>query len=379
MESRTAPVVPRIESLDVLRGFALGGIFMVNLPLMSGPGGFTGGPAAFLVDAFLHNKFYVLFSFLFGYSLTLQFRSAERAGASGTRRMLRRCLTLAAIGLLHLVFLFSGDVLFGYGIIGLLLLALSRLRAKAALIVAGVLFTLFIITLEIFSVLNGGAPPADPQQQAHALDALRAGWLDAAALRWEGFTSGFLLFLLFGALGILPLFLLGLAAGKSRILEHPDRYLPLLPRVQWLGFGIGLPVWILCAAVESPWLFGPGYLVAPLLSAAYAATLLRALHRYPVIGAVLAPAGKIAASNYIGQSLVTAIIFTGYGFALAGRLGDWTVLLIGVVVYATQLAISAWYVRTHRYGPIEWVLRTATYGTLHPAKRGNAFGDSGSA
>ncbi|MFI9510915.1 DUF418 domain-containing protein [Nocardia sp. NPDC052566] len=363
MDPRTAPPIPRIEALDALRGFALGGIFFVNIVFMSGPGGFTEGAAPFLDQAFLQGKFYILFSFLFGYSLTMQFRSAERAGANGTLRTVRRCLMLAVIGLLHMMFLFHGDVLFGYAVIGLELLALSRLRPKTALIVAGSLFAVFVVVITAFLMLGTGAAQRDPAQ---ALAAMRAGWLDAASYRWDGFLSGLPLFVPFGMLGILPLLLVGLAAGKVRLLEQPDRYLHLLPRVQWIGFGIGIPVCVLATAW--PALTGPAYLAAPLLSAAYAATLLRLLHRYPAVGAVFAPAGKIAATNYIGQSLLTAILFTGYGFALAGRLGDWTVLGIAAAIYAGQLAFSAWYVRRHRYGPIEWALRAATYATVRPGR-----------
>ncbi|MFI5783721.1 DUF418 domain-containing protein [Nocardia sp. NPDC051570] len=366
MNQPISPSVPRIAALDVLRGFALGGIFIVNVMVMSTPGGFSDGSAHSVVNAFFYDKFYVLFSFLFGYSLTMQFRSAERAQADPVPRTARRCLMLMAIGLLHIVFLFLGDVLFDYGVAGLVLLALSRLRPKTALIVASVPFTVVVIVNTALNVLhvnmNMGAP-----EQAKALAAMRSGWLDAASYRWDGFAGHVPFFLMFGLLNALPLFIVGMVAGKARLLEQPERYLPLLPRIQWIGFTIGIPICVLGAFTDWP-LAGPAHLVAPLLSAAYAATILRLLHRHSAVQAIFAPAGKIAATNYIGQSLIAAIIFTGYGFALAGRLSDWTVLSIAVTIYAAQLAISAWYVRRHRYGPLEWVLRAATYGTLRPAR-----------
>ncbi|MFI7000046.1 DUF418 domain-containing protein [Nocardia sp. NPDC050175] len=366
MNQPISPPTQRITALDALRGFALGGIFVVNIMVMSKPGGFTDGPAHSLVNAFFYDKFYVLFSFLFGYSLTMQFRSAERAKASPTARTVRRCLMLMAIGLLHIAFLFTGDVLFGYGVAGLALLAMSRLRPKVALIVAAVPFAVSLISITALNMLhvdlNMGA-----SERASALAAMRSGWLDAASYRWDGFAGNAHFFLMFGLLNALPMFVVGMVAGKARLLEQPERYLPLLPRVQWIGFTIATPICVLAAVTDWP-LAGPAHLVAPLLSAAYAATLLRLLHQYSAVQEVFAPAGKIAATNYIGQSLIAAILFTGYGFALAGELSDWTVLGLAVTIYAAQLAASAWYVRRHRYGPIEWVLRAATYGTLRPTE-----------
>ncbi|WP_084529177.1 DUF418 domain-containing protein [Nocardia crassostreae] len=131
--------------------------------------------------------------------------------------------------------------------------------------------------------------------------------------------------------------------------------------MQWLGFALGAPISLLSALTHWPLLAGPSTLTAPLLSAAYAATFLRIIHGDPRIAAVFAPAGKIAATTYITQSVIASIIFTGYGFALAGRLSDWTVLSMAAVLYAAQLAAARTWLRTHRQGPIEYLLRQATY------------------
>ncbi|MCZ4557848.1 DUF418 domain-containing protein [Rhodococcus maanshanensis] len=359
-----APAVSRIEALDVLRGFALGGILMVNITVMSTPGGFADGPAQSLIAAIFHNKFYVIFSFLFGYSLTMQIRSAKRAGASPRARTVRRCLALMAVGLVHYVFFFSGDILFCYGVMGLILLALSSLRPRTALIAAAVPFSISVIGMTVLGMIKSAAATGSAQdaETARELAAMQSGWLDAAHYRWENFTDNIAAFLLISLLSVLPLFLVGLAAGKVRLLERPERYRPLLRPVQWIGFGVAAPISVLSAVTEMPILTGPNALASPVLAAAYGATVLRVMDRHPSVARVLAPAGKLAATNYIGQSVVTAIIFTGYGFALVGRLSDWAVLGIAASVYAIQLVVSAWWVRRHRYGPVEWVLRMATYG-----------------
>ncbi|WP_067708772.1 DUF418 domain-containing protein [Nocardia yamanashiensis] len=361
-EGKAVESVPRLVELDVLRGFALGGILLVNISVMSGPD-FPDGAVLTVLDALFHNKFYVLFSFLFGYSLTLQFRAAQRAGVSGRARTVRRCLALMALGAVHAVFFFIGDVLFSYGVIGLVLLLLSRLRPRAAAWTATGLLGCAAIAMTVFVLLadnDGGA--GDSGEHTRELEIMRAGWGEAAAWRWEVFSDSLPLHMLFAMVAVLPLFLFGLAAGKARLLEDPARYLPWLPRVQWIGFGVGGPVSVLNAVFHWPVLAGVGVITAPLLSAAYAATLLRAVHAWPRVAEVFAPAGKIAATTYISQSVITSIIFTGYGFALAGRLDDWAVVAVALGIYAAQLYLARIYVRRHRYGPVEWVLRAATYG-----------------
>lgn len=359
----TTSAVPRIAPLDALRGFALGGIFAVNIGLMANPAGFDAGPVRDLVDVVFHNKFYVLFSFLFGYSLTLQFRSAERDGASATARTGRRLLTLAAIGALHAIFLFTGDVLFGYGVIGLALLALRNVRPRTALKLAGALYAAGLALLAVLTVARIFTAPEESENAA-ALAAVQAGWGEAASFRFDQWAAGLAPTVVFGLVNILPLFLIGLAAGKSRLLEDPERYLPYCRRAQALGFGLGVPIAVIPVALHIPNTQALGYVSGPLLALAYAATFLRLIHARPVVSEVFAPAGRIAATVYLTQSLIAAIVFTGYGFAQAGRWPDGAVLAFAAAVFALQLIAARWYANRFRYGPVEWVLRIATYGGL---------------
>ncbi|OBB26531.1 hypothetical protein A5792_26200 [Mycolicibacterium peregrinum] len=354
---RIVDVVPRIAALDVLRGCALGGILIVNIAVMSNPSGLTAGPLRTLLTALFVDKFYVLFSFLFGYSLTLQFRSAERDGVDARLRTVRRCLALMTIGLVHIAFFFSGDVLFGYGILGLILLILNRIQPATAIRCAAILYGSFAVALTVHGM---HAQPTDVDDRAAA--SLRTGWLTAASYRWDTFFERFDLFLLFGLLNVLPLFLVGFAAGKTRLLETPGRYLPLLPRLQWIGFGLGAPMSLLMAIADRPALAGATAVLDLPLAAAYAATILRLAHNSPRLMKTFGAAGKFAATNYICQSVITSVMFTGYGFALVGQLPNWQVLVIAAAIYGLQLIGSRLWARRHRYGPIEWVLRRATYG-----------------
>ncbi|WP_246023555.1 DUF418 domain-containing protein [Nocardia yunnanensis] len=103
----------------------------------------------------------------------------------------------------------------------------------------------------------------------------------------------------------------------------------------------------------------------PFLTLGYSAVIVW-LTRYRWAGpvALLAPAGRMTASNYIGQSVIMMLLYTGYGLALADCIPPAGVVLLAVLTYLAQLRISAWWLRRHHYGPIEWVLRAATYGSL---------------
>jgi uncharacterized protein len=377
----------RVQELDVMRGFALGGILLANIGYLADPAGMMAGlssphapgdPVAFAVTALVLTKFYVIFSFLFGYSFTLQMRAAERAGASVRARTVRRCLALFAIGLLHGLLLWIGDILTLYAALGMVLLGLRGIRARTAVITGSAIIgvmALLMLALAGLSLLDpaagavGTSPPAGANAAGErALALVTGGPLDYLTLQAEiypGYALG--IWLLQGPTA-LAMFLFGLAAGKSRLLEDPARYDRLLPRVQWIGFGVGLPAAVVFAATYggSPGAFMAGMALNAVtsvpLAAAYVATLLRVTRRLPAVGRALAPAGRSAASNYLGQSVLMCLVFTGYGLALAGSLPPLAVLGVAAVIYGLLLWLSAVWLRTHRYGPVEYVLRRITNG-----------------
>ncbi|MGW4404377.1 DUF418 domain-containing protein [Nonomuraea sp. NPDC004702] len=369
----------RVQEIDAVRGFALAGILVANIGFLADPGyALSGampipdGPVALAITAFVLTKFYIIFSFLFGYSFTLQMRAAERAGASVRARTLRRCLVLFVIGLAHGLLLWIGDILTLYAVLGLVLLALRGLRPRTAVIagssIIGVL-TLFWLALAWLSTLDpaaGQPAAADPAAAARVLALATGGPLDFLTMQTELYPPLVAMIWLFQGPTALAMFLFGLAAGKSRLLEGLGQRPRLLARVQWAGFGVGLPGGLLYAwtsgrtgAVE---LLGGAVntLTSILLAAAYVATLLRLIGRFPAAGRVLAAPGRVAASNYVGQSLLIALVFTGYGLALAGRLSPIAVMGVALVIYTVLVWASGRWLRTHRHGPVEYVLRRIT-------------------
>ncbi|MDJ1158060.1 DUF418 domain-containing protein [Chelatococcus sp. SYSU_G07232] len=382
----TAPA--RITDVDALRGFALLGILVVNSCAFGSVYYGTGlvDPAftapqdtavRFLVTFLFEAKFYLLFSFLFGYSVTLQMRSAEQADEQLMPRMLRRQLGLWVIGLAHAVLLFHGDILTTYAVLGLALLGLRRRPEPRLLTLAG---RLIIVTaaawglVGLLQLLNG-----EGLDTAAALATVRGAELDyrgsvatviSRNLRQLPETA--VVIVLAQAPCALAMFLIGFVAGRRRLLERDQNRRPLETRLLRLGATVGLPGALFCAGTAT-FLVGSGWEVlglavglasAPFLTGAYVAALLRIFQTRggTKIAAVLAPAGRMALTNYLLQSLACAVLFTAYGFRLVGQVPPWAVAAITVALFSTQIALSAAWLRHFAYGPVEWLLRALTVG-----------------
>jgi uncharacterized protein len=119
------------------------------------------------------------------------------------------------------------------------------------------------------------------------------------------------------------------------------------------------------AAVDS-------YAFAPVLLALGYGAAIMALMQFPVARRLLstfAPAGRMAFTNYLLQSVIFGFIFFGYGLGQFGRMGAATAFVIGVAVYVAQLILSKWWLRRYRFGPIEWLWRTLMYGVAQPMRK----------
>ncbi|MFJ5261806.1 DUF418 domain-containing protein [Streptomyces sp. NPDC088387] len=374
---------PRVVELDVLRGFALFGILLVNALMAAGPYyGFGGGPdapavdrvAAWLVTALVSGKFYLLFSFLFGYSFVLQERSAAAAGAPFAPRHLRRVLGLFVLGLAHAVLLYPGDILMAYAALALPLYALRGLAPRTALRTAAVLVAVLFTLLLLEGVLSVAvtepvtaaehAPRAADTVTAHRGDALTV--LGANLSELPSAIAAHVLY----APDLFAAFLAGLAAAKSGLLERRGRDRAWLRRtaLRWLPVGLlGALIAAGCAnwPLDSRW-SAVGHavtvLTGPALTASYACGLLLLLDRARGPAAVLAASGRLALTQYLTQSLVLALVFTGYGLGLYDRVGAALVVLGCVLLYAAQLALGVRLTARFRYGPVELLLRRVTLG-----------------
>lgn len=393
-----APVAAqeRIAVIDVVRGFALFGILVVNMLAFKSTVFATGdeatglldGAAAWLISFGFTLKFYVLFSFLFGYGLSVQMTRAAAKGTPFAPRYLRRLLGLLLLGLAHALLLYVGDILVTYALLGVILFLMRNARDRSLLITAAVLIGATVLVqlvsgtaFALFGDRLAAAFGAELGGDAQAVvDAYRGSPSEVIAQRVSEYPST-IGFALFGqGPTALAMFLIGLWAGRRRLFERVDDNLPLLRRV--LTFGLigvaGNLVWATIQAVNggftvnAAFFFGSAlaFATAPFLSGLYAAGIALA-YRSPAARRwllPLAPVGRMALSNYLLQSVFGAFIFTGYGLGLFGRVGVGAALALSVVIYAVQIPLSAWWLGRFRYGPAEWLLRSFTYGRLQPLR-----------
>lgn len=424
MESRLTPTAAanRVETIDILRGFAILGILVVNVLYMfdtwfaahlTEDTIIADRVAYFLTNTFFVSKFFTLFSFLFGLGLFIQMSRAEAKGKRFLPLYLRRMLVLALFGLAHAAFLWVGDILFLYAILGVVAaLAFRKASPRALLIWAVVLMAVPILFLGFATGAIEMARRAPPE--AGVMEGVEASFAESRAML-DGFDAearraygegtwtevtvhrvrefGLLISSsnLFMAPTVLAMFLIGLRAGKKGWFrlgaaasdtredgnEHQlERFRRILRRALPPGLALNLYVglsgfelnrlgmevltWRDFAAVTA---LGIG---SVLLSLSYVAAiaLLAARARGHNVLAPLAPVGRMALTNYILHSVVMSTLAYGYGFGLFGRIPVWGGFIMAFALYAVQIPFSRWWFRRFRFGPLEWVWRVLTYGAV---------------
>lgn len=407
----TGPVLgrERIQTLDVLRGFALFGILLVNMEFFSlpiytqvlSPPAFTGPAdrvASWLIAFLAEGKFYSLFSFLFGYGLTIQMARAAARGASFAPLYLRRLLVLLLIGLVHAFLIWVGDILVLYALLGVFLLLFHRRKPTTILVWAGIflLIPILLNTALLGLVTLGRLVPEGAAQIDRSFAEAEAGYLAAAEQARRVYSEGdfaaitaqrardlafFYPLTPFFAPSVFAMFLLGLYAGKRGLFQRVADHLSLWRRVLVWGLGIGLIGNFLYATVgefASRAVPSPATLLAttaqtigaPALCLGYAAVFTLLLQRgvWRRRLAPLAAVGRMALSNYLLQSLICTLIFNGYGLGLYGRVGPAPGLLLTVVIYLLQIPLSVWWMGRFQFGPAEWLWRSLTYLKPQPMR-----------
>ena len=365
---------------DRLRGIALLGIVVVNASFLGiSADGFTqdsvDGVAnrltALLVATFAQGKFYLLFSFLFGYSAAFILRDNTQPDR---RRYLRRMLALFLFGLAHAVFFFIGDILITYSILGLLLFAVSRSSDRAlkrwtiAAIAVAVFFILVITSL-------GAAFPEESNSGLGGLEsALATGtFAEASLARLEALpTVLFSVFFIQGPMAFAA-FVLGLRASRRRLLANPEANIVLWRKLSRWGWGIGLPLQAIAAgmqvgAIAAGNAFSPagaaglalGFATAPILTAGYIGSIALVLARRPRFLSVMAPAGRMSLTVYIGESALLSLVFSAYGLGYFGQWSAFPVVMTAIASWAV-LSVFAWlWMKRFSQGPLERVLALIT-------------------
>ena len=369
---------------DVLRGFALLGILVVNIQFMglsSDQGargewtqGFANGSATYLIAALFAGKFYLLFSFLFGYSSNYVIRN-DRANRP---RWIKRCFVLIAFGVLHFTFLWHGDIIFMYGLLGLLLTFFFFRADRTLKIWTRIIFsisTIFILLIGVLTFILEFLLEEDlgSSTESSLDEILRNGtFLESIPARLEvwllSISSGIFLQ---GGLAFAA-FLLGVRLARSNFLSSPiDK--AANSRLMKKGLVFGLPIQIIAAVIflqneqasqpsESIYLLSlfASILAAPLLSMFYVGVIRKLVEERPHLVLWMKPAGKMSLTIYISQSVITSLIFSPWGLGLFQDLQTWQVFILAFGIWLLLSYFAAQWLKRFEQGPLEKLVSSLT-------------------
>jgi uncharacterized protein len=400
----SAPATQRTELLDALRGFALFGVVWSNYAVLSLwmfmdpdaraalPGAFLDEPLKAFHAILIDGKFYSIFSMLFG----IGFGFFLAKGSDGLRRFYRRMLILLVIGWLHLRYLWAGDILFLYAVLGLLL-PLFRGLSDRALLVSAAALILSPLAIDAAVVLTDARfDPVAPLMRALAtsdaahgnstfdafLAAPSGGWKAFAEMNARGWLFRFVHLVESNRIPkVLGIFLLGLWVSRRQLFVNAERHALLLKRLCIGGFLLGLPASVLMWWAEEHAGYPPdpsslvrtasyALSVVPLAIAIASgfALLWRSIAWRPRLQ-VLAPMGRMALTNYLMQTIIALALFTGVGLGWGTRVSAVSFEGIALAVFIAQAIGSRWWLARFQYGPFEWAWRSLTYGRVMAMRR----------
>ncbi|MEM7780596.1 MAG: DUF418 domain-containing protein [Pseudomonadota bacterium] len=373
----------RIGELDVLRGFALLGVFIVH---------FVGGAfymlsveeswqeaqralplqysALLFSDMFFLDKANTLFATLFGMGFWLMLDRLKSRGAAFERIYLRRLLILLAIGLVNVLFIFPGDVLHVYAMLGIVLMALHKMPQRMMLVI-GVF--LGVVGYFIADALVPAAEQADAYYETIQAAAFERGgywhWVTEASRGWA--VSQFIYGGIVGwALYLFGRFLIGAWIMRTGWISQLEQLLPQIRTAAWIALPTGLALSALGTALYEEAISAPEIvkeavhlLAIPFHAAGYACALILLFHsRFKPIVMIFAPVGRMALSAYIAHGAIFTGIYMPFGLAMRGVLGPAPSLALVLVLFAVITLACHWWLGRYRYGPLEYLWRWATYG-----------------
>ncbi|MFJ7825218.1 DUF418 domain-containing protein [Psychrobacillus sp. NPDC096623] len=377
-------VKERIISIDVMRGFALLGIFVVNMLFFHTPYIYINpytwyqNPSDYetfkMIDLFVQGSVYPLFSMLFGYGLAMQFMKAEANGSHFSKFAVRRLSVLLLIGCIHAFLIWAGDILITYALAGFVLLLMIRLKPLWLFLISIFLFLIPNGLLSGLLYLGSKVSPNDmiiytgiQKIEASMLAYGQGSWMDIFWQRLDDWLymngNGAMFLLMF--ITIVPFLLLGAAAAKWKLIERARELKAFWLVTVVVAFAVGTSIkWVpYFKEADALTMYIQDTFGGPLQAIAYAGVIAM-ICSIPIGAKILSPiskVGRMSMTIYLLQSIIATTIFYAYGFGLYGKIDITTGTWMAVGIYALQIVFAEIWFMKYKQGPVELLWRKLTY------------------
>jgi len=391
----------RIHSVDALRGFSLAGVALVHMAeqYIAGPSpegfmeGINGLPDQIIqgiLQLFFTGKFFALFSILFGLSFAIQMQSAEEKNMKFGARFLWRAVLLFLIGYVHQLF-YRGDILTIYAVLAPFIIPFYRVSTKWILFTAGIIF-LGIPRFIAYAIMGADSATGihsimdnnneyiinyfDIIQNGSLLETFKINATYGMMTKIDFQISFFgRLYYTFGY------FLLGLWLGKIGLFKHLSTYFKKIKTVMlWSLVALLLSLVAMIATFATmpqpvdndSWhfVFGMNFMdwfniaMTSIILCGFLLLFQKAAWEKRLL--FFAPYGRMALTNYILQSIIGTFIFFGWGLGYLGQIRTLYLFGMALLLIVIQTILSKYWLQTFKYGPLEWLWRSATYFKWQP-------------
>lgn len=369
----------RIFSIDALRGFSLLGILLMNILTFAYPYQII-NPFEFfqhqdgawfkISSLFIIASFYPIFAFLFGYGLSIMYQNSLDKGLNYYPMITRRLLFLLLLGIIHGVFIFYGDILSTYALLGLIAIIFVRLKPQYTLIALSIGIGIFVLLYLLPMILLKDVTQIESFVGLQELERVNnilssADYVSIIGFNLKYFGMNIANAILVGPFSILPIMLFGIYAHQinwfNKIKQYKNLYMVIGVVVLILGLAIKMIQIVLEGSVTSQLM--SQMIGGPIVALSYIMFFV-ILCEDQTVRKILTPLqsiGKLSLTTYIMQSIICIIIFYGVGLNYYGKLPVLTIYIIGIIIYCVQLIVSYLYLLRFKQGPLEKLWRKVTY------------------
>jgi len=410
----TSPTTERIATLDIVRGVAVMGILAMNIVAFAMPPAAYMNPMAYGSETsidftgyafnfvLIDGKMRGLFSFLFGASMLLVIQQAEAKGQNSASVHFRRQLVLLLFGAIHFYLIWYGDILFGYAVIGMVAWFFRNLRPQKLIALGATFIFIEFLLMAGFasSAQSLSAAAAAPGATAETLKSWQemSAWVRVPSSSeladqlglilgpWSGVVNfqltehrwdPLIFSLMFGP-ETLGYMLFGMAALKNGFFTGSWKEQDYV-RIAVRGFLIAIPIYLVLVGLifrdgfspEGLFIFSMAatVLVRPIMIVGVAALVIILTDQGGWLVERIAAAGRSAFTNYLGTSILMTGLFYGWGLGLFGEFSRIQLWLFVIAIWVLMLAWSKPWLDRFNYGPLEWLWRTLSRGSLQPMRK----------